>query len=138
MESLQRRGFRTVSGLVRLPSFILRPENLFHKIGESFGYRDIDFDSHPVFSKQYLLRAADEQACRGLFTKGILDHYDQRAGLSTEGDGDSLLFYRASKRVPLKECRLSWRTGMVSSGFSRLMSRYKRHQSISGTERRDI
>ncbi len=41
---------------MNLPEFTLRPENIFHKIGQVFGYKDIDFDSHPEFSKRYLLQ----------------------------------------------------------------------------------
>lgn len=42
------------SGLLQLPDFTLRPERVFHRIGEVFGYKDIDFSTHPGFSKQYL------------------------------------------------------------------------------------
>ncbi len=87
------------SNLLHLPLFTLRPENLFHKIGKAFGYQDIDMESHPAFSDKYLLRSKDEQACRELFTENILEYYDQHQGLSTEGGGDRILFYRASKKV---------------------------------------
>jgi len=87
------------SDLLQLPPFALRPENLFHKIGKTFGYQDINWDSHPTFSEKYLLRSTDEQACRDLFNDDILEYYDQHQGLSTEGGGDSFLFYRASKKV---------------------------------------
>lgn len=93
------------SSLLRLPSFTLRPESLFHKIGSVFGYQDIDFDSHPTFSKQYLLRGTDAEAVWNIFTDGLLAYYDERKGLSTEGDGDKLVFYRAGKRVPPQNIR---------------------------------
>jgi hypothetical protein len=78
---------------------------LAQKIGSAFGYQNIGFDSHPTFSKQYLLRAADEQACRDVFTDSVLGYYDQREGLSTEGDGDTLLFYRPGQRVAPADIR---------------------------------
>ena len=84
---------------LQLPSFTLRPENVFHKIGKTFGYKDIDFDMHPIFSKQYLLRGEDEQAIRQLFTERTLTYFDEYKGLCVEGDGDRLLFYRSSKKV---------------------------------------
>ena len=87
------------SEMLALPNFTLRPENLFHKIGGALGYQDIDFDTHPTFSREYLLRSKDEQECRETFTVDVLGYYDQRPGLSTEGDGDSLLFFRGSKIV---------------------------------------
>ena len=33
---------------------------LIDSLSSMVGYRDINFDSHPQFSKQYLLRAFDE------------------------------------------------------------------------------
>ena len=85
---------------LRLPSFVVRPENIFHRVGSVFGYKDIDIDSHPTFSKQYLLRGVDEEAVRKLFAGELLKYYDDHNGLSTEGDGDRLIFYRSSRRVP--------------------------------------
>lgn len=93
------------SGKLCLPDFTLRPENLFHRIGGVFGYQDIDFDTHPTFSKQYLLRGSDEEAVRGLFHDDVLAHYAQHKGLSTEGAGGDLIFYRASRRVSPNDIR---------------------------------
>jgi len=101
------------SSLLQLPAFALRPENLFHKIGAAFGYQDIDFDSHPTFSKQYLLRGAEEEAVRNTFSDDLLAYYEQRKDLSTEGDGDKLLFYRISKRVSPKDIRTFMEQGFA-------------------------
>lgn len=90
---------------LHLPVFTLRPENLFHKIGNAFGYQDIDFDSNPTFSRQYLLRGTEEQAIRNLFSDACLLYYEQHKGLCTEGTGDKLAFYRSSKRVPPPKLR---------------------------------
>jgi hypothetical protein len=90
---------------VSLPKFTLRPENFLHKIGKLFGYQDINFDSHPAFSKKYLLRGTDEAAIRELFTEEILAYYESRDGVSTEGNGDHLLFYRADKRISPEKVR---------------------------------
>ena len=93
------------SSLLQLPAFALRPENLFHKIGAAFSYQDIDFDSHPTFSKQYLLQGAEDEAVRNTFSDDLLAYYEQRKDLSTEGDGDKLLFYRISKRLSPMDIR---------------------------------
>ena len=90
---------------LRLPAFTLRPENVFHKIGSAFGYQDINFDTHPTFSKQYLLRGAEEQAVRQLFNGERLAYYERHKGLSTEGADDGLVYYRSSKRVPPEKIR---------------------------------
>ncbi len=72
---------------MRLPSFTLRPENLFHKIGQVFGYKDIDFDSHPEFSKRYLLRGENESEVRDTFSADTLRFYESDRKLSTEAAG---------------------------------------------------
>jgi hypothetical protein len=101
------------SSLLQLPPFTLRPENLLHKIGAAFGYQDIDFDSHPTFSKRYLLRGDDEDAVRETFNDALLSYYDQSKGLSTEAAGDTLIFYRVSKRVATKDIR-----SLMEEGFA--------------------
>jgi hypothetical protein len=88
------------SDKLQLPRFLLRPENLFDKIESAFGYKDINFDTAPVFSEKYLLRGENEAAVRSAFNAGILQYYEQHPGLSTEADGKKLIFYRTSKVVP--------------------------------------
>ena len=88
-----------------LPTFALRPEGMFHKIGQWFGYHDIDFESHPGFSKSYLLRGQNEEAVRELFTDNVLEHYERVAGVCTEGSGHRLVYYRAQQRIKPDEAR---------------------------------
>lgn len=82
-----------------LPAFSLRPEHIWHEVGGWFGYQDIDFDSHPKFSRNYLLRGEDETAVRHLFSEPILNFYEQIPELCTEGRGHTLLIYRSGVRV---------------------------------------
>lgn len=81
------------------PAFQLRPENVFHKLLQAVGYQDIDFDSHPTFSKQYLLRGADEGGVRQLFQPHVLTFFEGRPGLSLEGERGDLILYRPGKKV---------------------------------------
>jgi len=100
------------SNRMQLTPFTLRPENVFHKIGKSFGYKDIDFDEHPIFSKQYLLRGEDEQEVRKLFTERALTYFDENKGFCVEGDGNQLLVYRSSKKVSPQNIPLFLETGL--------------------------
>ena len=90
-------AFRSPS--LELPTFALRPEGLFHKIGGVFGYKDIDFTTHPRFSKAYLLRGDDEAAVRNLFNRELLRFFETQEKVCVEGGGDQLVFYRQSKRI---------------------------------------
>jgi hypothetical protein len=88
---------------LRLPRFALRPEGWFHKVGDFFGYRDIDFDAYPAFSDTYLLRGEDEAQIRELFAPTVLSYYEGHSGLCTEGSGRQLLYYRAGRRIVPEE-----------------------------------
>ena len=85
---LQRRGTKRTD-------FVLRPEVHWLARLESFfvEYQDINFESHPTFSREYLLRGTDEAAIRELFTDDVLTFYERNLGLSTEGAGNKLLYY---------------------------------------------
>ena len=86
-----------------LPDLSLSPENFLHKIGEVFGYQDIDFDSSPEFSAVYLLRGPDEQAIRTAFTPDIQGFFAQQPGWHVEVRGGSVGIYRSSKRCKPEE-----------------------------------
>ncbi|MBL4884174.1 MAG: hypothetical protein JKY95_06525 [Planctomycetaceae bacterium] len=101
------------SSNLSLPKFELRPERIFHKIGQMFGYQDIDFDSHPGFSKQYILRAPDEAAVREFFTEDILDFFESQKGISIEASDNQLIYYRASKRIKPEDVK-----DFMSEGFN--------------------
>ena len=88
---------------LNLPDFSLRPENVFHKIGSAFGDKDIDFETHPIFSKSYLLRGDNEAAIRGLFNNELLNFIQSQQKISIEGSGDKLIFYRHKNRVKPEE-----------------------------------
>ena len=88
-----------------LPEFELRPEHFFHKIGQALGYSDIDFETHPEFSRRYLLRGPDEAAIRDFFQPELLSFFESNQGVSLEASGDRLIYYRARKRIKPEEVR---------------------------------
>jgi hypothetical protein len=112
-----------------LPPFTLMPSGwLIDSLSSMVGYRDINFDSHPQFSKQYLLRAFDEgdqgnefsryeeastsafkesenePLVRDLFTHELLDLLETNSGVSLEGRGDQFILRRFTNQpVPTDE-----------------------------------
>lgn len=83
---------------LKFPSFELKPENTLHKIGQIFGYQDIDFASFPTFSKKYLLRGADESEIRQLFTAQVIHFFESNQNLCIEAHDSTLIFYKPFKR----------------------------------------
>jgi hypothetical protein len=86
-----------------LPPFELRPENIFDKIGDAITHNDIDFDSHPEFSRRFHLRSPEEVRTRMLFNPGLLTYLEQISPdkkWHVEASGPSLIIYR--HRYPAK------------------------------------
>lgn len=91
-----------------LPEFHLGPENLLHKVAGVFGYQLIRFDSHPDFSKRFVLRGRDDDAVRALFVPPLLDYFHSlpaKPAWNIEGAGAWLLIYQAGKRMKPDELR---------------------------------
>lgn len=102
-----------------LPSFALRPEGLTQKVQGALGNQDIDFAEHPGFSSGYLLEGSDEAQIRALFTAEKLAFFAERRGLSVEGKGRQLIYYRDHKLVSPKALQTFVEEGL---GVLRLMA----------------
>lgn len=83
-----------------LPHFLLIPENIFHKIGSLIGYQDIDFDSHPEFSKRYYLKGENETAIRDCFTPQVLEFFENHGRFCVESRGSVLMYYKQNFALP--------------------------------------
>ena len=81
----------------QFPRFAMAPELFFLRWAAYAGYQDIDFESHPVFSKNYLLRGKDESQVRELFQPRILSHFEAAKGWTVEGEGPYLVVHRSGK-----------------------------------------
>ena len=84
------------SHLLNCPEFSMRPEGFLDKIGGALGFQDINFDTHPEFSKLFVLKGPDETAIRSYFAPTVLEYFEGHAGNSLEGSGQTMFFYRSS------------------------------------------
>ena len=121
------------SSSLNLPRFALRPEQLFHKIGQVIGYQDVDFESHPMFLQRYLLRAYDEKGVRRVFTDQVLSYFEQQRGVSTEGDGEQLIFYAPESRLRLIRCAPLWKRDFGCLSCSRNPRLFQMTQPPTGS-----
>ena len=88
-----------------LPEFVARPEGLFDKIGQVFGYHDIDLPMHPDFSRRYILRGADEGRIRDFFRPAVARFFEANPGLSVEAKFDRFILYRPGRRLNAAQWR---------------------------------
>ncbi len=106
--SHSKRGRRThhhyLSGAVlrlprRFPELLVRPETLFDKLGEVFGFEDIDFESIE-FSRAYRVKARDRKFAYDVFHPRMMELFLERGDLAVEIDGDLLLQVEGGKTAP--------------------------------------
>jgi len=89
---------------VNLPKFYLIPEHIFHKIGNIVGYKDVDFDMYPVFSKKYFLKGNDEASIRQIFKPEILRYLERNVIKDhIEAAGPRIIYYKPFKRIKPQE-----------------------------------
>jgi hypothetical protein len=82
-----------------LPAFSLRPREVFDRIGELLGSRDIRFEHHREFSNRYVLRGSDGNAVRALFSDEMLSFLAALpVACTVESIGDRMVFYYLARR----------------------------------------
>jgi hypothetical protein len=102
-----------------LPHFFLRPEHLFDKMADWMGYKDIDFENYPEFSKRYLLRGENEHEIRRLFGPRLIELLEKESGLCMEGDAGNLILYRQRGRLKVDEMRSFLQKGLQVASLMR-------------------
>ncbi|MBI3133891.1 MAG: SulP family inorganic anion transporter [Bacteroidetes bacterium] len=80
-----------ISGLKPLPKFYMSEETFVDKLTSMVSGDDINFDSNPAFSKNYLLKGEDAQAVRALFTKDVLEFFESNKDLCLISNGENIL-----------------------------------------------
>ncbi|MFS8780358.1 hypothetical protein [Synechococcus sp. W55.1] len=97
---------------LHLPRFRLHPENaFFHGIAKAFGMQDINFESHPKFSRSYLLRGENEAQVRLRFHPGVLGFWEQHPNYCAEGAGAHLILWQNNRQVSPEEIAKWMRLG---------------------------
>jgi len=85
---------------IHAPAFSMRQQNAFlDKIGKFFGGQDIDFESHPTFSKMFVLKGPEEKIIRNFFTPELLTFFETKVGHSIEGANGQMILYKNGSRT---------------------------------------
>ena len=95
-----------------LPDFYLKPENFFSKVSQWLGKEDINFNSHPVFSRSYFLKGEDEQLIRETFSEHILHYFTLENDWFVEGLNYFLIVYRHNKLMKPDQIQNFYQQGM--------------------------
>jgi MFS superfamily sulfate permease-like transporter len=96
-----------ISGVSNVPNFFMHKTYLTDKIKESFGNKDINFDSHPIFSEKFVLRTDNqEDAVRDFFKPELLTYFEQFDDCYFSGNGKDLLFHMGDKLLNVEEIKV--------------------------------
>ncbi|HQX44735.1 MAG: hypothetical protein IPP06_15945 [Saprospiraceae bacterium] len=91
------------SKALSLPQFRLKPENFFDVLIEWFGFKDIDFNTHPEFSKEFKLTGEFESVIRYYFDSDILNLIEQQKEFNMEGMNFYLVIHTQHKVLPVQQ-----------------------------------
>ena len=81
----------------KLPTFTMEKEgvlgNIFDRVMAFTGYKDIDFEMYPNFSKKFLLMGENESEIRSFFTNEIIHFFENHQIYHLESNGESLVIF---------------------------------------------
>lgn len=85
----------------KIPVFTMEKEGVFERIFDRVialtGYKDIDFDIYPDFSRKFLLMGNNESEIRSFFTDEIIRFFENHHIYHLESNGEALLIFNKIK-----------------------------------------
>lgn len=84
-----------------IPVFTMEKEGLFEKIFDRVialtGFKDIDFDMYPNFSKRFLVTGKDESKIRAFFNVELIQFFENHQIYHIESNGDAIIIFNKIK-----------------------------------------
>ena len=68
-------------------------EKIFDRVMAFSGYKDIDFEMYPTFSKKFLLMGNNESKIRSFFTEEIIRFFETHQIYHIESNGEALIIF---------------------------------------------
>ena len=88
-----------------IPFFTLDKEGIFEYILDFAGYKDIDIDSHPDFSKRFYLSGKNEEKIRTFFTDELVLFFESNKQYHIEASENGLLIIGNERFASVKEMK---------------------------------
>ena len=119
------------SNSLQFPPLTLRPESFLDAIAGAFGFRDIDFEDHPEFSRRFMLKSPNEEQTRKLFDADIFQFFVERRDIALEGNRNKLIFYRRNKCVKPADLKTFLADGLqLNNLFATRMARLDQSEKV--------
>ena len=85
----------------KIPVFAMEKEGLFEKIFDRVmaftGFKDIDFEMYPDFSKRFLITGRDEAEIRAFFSSDLIRFFENHQIYHIESNGEALMLFNKVK-----------------------------------------
>jgi len=92
-----------ISGMKEFPKFFMDRETMVDKLNNLILGGDVNFESHPKFSANFILRGEDEVAVRLFFNPSILNFFESNPTFFLISNGQDLLFRSEYRLLNTKE-----------------------------------
>ena len=81
----------------KIPVFTMEKEGLFEKIFDRVmaltGYKDIDFEMYPDFSRKFLITGKNESKIRSFFSKELVGFFEKNQIYHVESNGEAIIIF---------------------------------------------
>ncbi|MDA8657838.1 SulP family inorganic anion transporter [Flavobacteriaceae bacterium] len=81
----------------KIPVFTMEKEGLFEKIFDRVmaltGYKDIDFEMYPDFSRKFLITGKNESEIRSFFSKELVGFFEKNQIYHVESSGEAIIIF---------------------------------------------
>ena len=81
----------------KIPVFTMEKEGLFEKIFDRVmaltGYKDIDFEMYPDFSRKFLITGKNESEIRSFFSKELVEFFEKNQIYHVESSGEAIIIF---------------------------------------------
>ena len=91
--------------LKSVPNFTLDREGLFEYILEFAGYKDIDIENHPDFSKRFYLAGENEEKIRAFFTDELILFFESNKQYHISATKNGILIFGNERLASVKEIK---------------------------------
>ena len=90
----------------KLPQFTCKPERFYHRFADVFGFKDIDFEEYPVFSKAYRLNGDRGDSVRKIFNETVIRKLEaeSKQRWNVDGSGEWLVIYKNDRIIKPDDC----------------------------------
>ena len=88
-----------------IPSFTLDKEGFLERVYSIAGFKDIDIEKHPDFSKRFYLTGRNPENIKSFFNDDVVHFFESNPYYHIESSGNSLLIFNKERLASIKEIK---------------------------------